>query len=77
MNKDQARHLERLLGLCGMPGVAAPVAEAEPAGEWRIYDGTDPATRKDITAASRQRLDDGANRRPTGTAARGFIVPGS
>lgn len=64
-----------MLGLCGLPGVAAPVAE--PAGEWRVYDGADPAARRDITDVSRQRLGQGVDRPPTGTAARGFIVPGT
>lgn len=73
MNEDQARHLQRLLSLCGLPGTAAPVAE--PAGEWRIYDRADSATRRDITAESRQRLAAAADRPPTGTAVRGFIVP--
>ncbi|WP_030777410.1 hypothetical protein [Streptomyces sp. NRRL S-920] len=73
MNEDQARHLQRLLSLCGMPGVAAPAAD--PAGEWRIYDDTDPAARQDITDVSRQRLAESADRPPTGTAVRGFVVP--
>ncbi|AZM51736.1 hypothetical protein DMA15_03380 [Streptomyces sp. WAC 01529] len=70
MNEDQARHLQRLLSLCGMPGVAAPVDD--PAGEWRIYD---EMSQQDITDVSRQRLAESAGRPPTGTAVRGFVVP--
>ncbi len=76
MTQDEARHMERLLKLCGMPGVAAPVDD--PVGEWRIYDRPESTHRVDITADAVRGLR--STSRATdekGTAARGFIVPDS
>lgn len=80
MTEDEARHTERLLKLCGLPGVAAPVTGRS--GEWRIYDGHDPRTRTDITAEAVRRLRAGVRSgRPVlgaaGGAVRGFVVPGA
>ncbi|MGP3979502.1 hypothetical protein [Streptomyces sp. KR80] len=79
MTRDQARHVERLLQLCGKPGVAAAVDPADPDGEWRIYDRVEEP-RRDITDASRKALYAGAQSFPSPSssgAVRGFIVPGS
>ncbi|MGP4002215.1 hypothetical protein [Streptomyces sp. 8N706] len=79
MTQDQAKHIERLLQLCGMPGVAAAVDPTDPAGEWRIYDRANAETRIDITVESRLALAAGTRSTPgtsTPPAVRGFVVPG-
>ncbi|MGP3922379.1 hypothetical protein [Streptomyces sp. 8N616] len=79
MTEDEARHVEKMLRLCGLPGVAA-ADPADPSEDWRIYDRVDADTRRDITDESRRALYTDAQ---SGSAApvepravRGFIVPG-
>ncbi len=50
MDAEQARQTERMLRRLGIPGVVAPESPDNPAGPWRVYDGADPANRKDTTA---------------------------
>ncbi|MGK5531888.1 hypothetical protein [Streptomyces sp. URMC 129] len=70
MNADDARHVRGVLRRLGIPGVVAPENPDEPAGDWRVYDRDDPATRVDVTADALAAL---AKAFPAGPA-RGFVV---
>jgi hypothetical protein len=80
MTEDEARHVEKMLRLCGLPGVAAAADPADPSGDWRIYDRVDADTRRDITDESRRALyidaRSGSAAAAEPRAVRGFIVPG-
>jgi hypothetical protein len=81
MTEEEVRHVEAMLRLCGMPGVAAPVDPDIHDGEWRIYDGPDVETRADITEASMRALYADARSQSTprteSSAVRGFVIPGA
>lgn len=77
MTEGEAKHVENLMRLCGMDGVAAAADPGGPSGEWRIYDSPDVDTRIDVTAEAMGRLRDVAHGRHGSTGAvRGFIMPG-
>lgn len=52
MNAEEARNLATALRRWNIAGIVAPEDPANPDGEWRVYDGPNPETRRDITAAA-------------------------
>jgi hypothetical protein len=80
MTEDQARHVETMLRLYGLPGIAAAVDPDDPSGAWRIYDAADVDTRRDITDEVTRKLYADARSESAATATpravRGFIIPG-
>lgn len=82
MNAEEARRVDAALRRLGIPGVVAPEDPEDPAGEWRVYDSADPATRKDTTADAlasvvAKSLEAGPepSRHPEAGPTRGFIIP--
>lgn len=50
MTADEARRVDRVMRALGISGVVAPAEPGAPDGEWRVYDGDDPVSRRDKTA---------------------------
>lgn len=50
MEAEEAQRVAAVLRAAGVAGVVAPVVPDDPAGEWRVYDRADPASRTDTTA---------------------------
>ncbi|WEB43510.1 hypothetical protein MOV08_32365 [Streptomyces yunnanensis] len=82
MNAEQARQVDATLRRLGIPGVVAPEDPENAAGAWRVYDGADPAIRKDITAdvlaafvAKFREANPEPPGKPQAGPMRGFIIP--
>lgn len=74
MDAEQARQVDALMRRLGISGVVAPENPENAAGEWRVYDTGDPATRRDVTAdvlASVAAEFPGERAGP----GRGFVIP--
>lgn len=67
MNEDEAERAASELRRQGLRGVAGPLDPDHPEGEWRVFDGADPATRREITDAT-------VHVRRVGPR-RGFVLP--
>lgn len=50
MGRDEAERVADVLRRLGMAGSVAPVDPEDPAGEWRVYDLSDPENPRDVTA---------------------------
>ncbi|MDT0441628.1 hypothetical protein [Streptomyces johnsoniae] len=76
MDAEQARHVGAVLRRLGVAGVVAPEDPENPAGEWRVYDKADPATRRDVTADALAVVAAqlAAEERGSGPT-RGFVLP--
>ncbi|KJK57407.1 hypothetical protein UK12_16945 [Saccharothrix sp. ST-888] len=72
MGEDEAEQVASALRRRGLRGVAAPQDPDHPEGEWRVYDGTDPVTRRDITDEARAATTGVPGK--TGPT-RGFVLP--
>ncbi|MFI0155275.1 hypothetical protein [Streptomyces lydicus] len=82
MNAEEAREVDATLRRLGIPGVVAPADPEDAAGEWRVYDSVEPATRTDITAqvlaafvAKFREADPEPPGKPQTGPTRGFIIP--
>ncbi|UNO42317.1 hypothetical protein [Streptomyces sp. MST-110588] len=82
MDAEEARQVDATLRRLGIPGVVAPEDPDNTAGAWRVYDSSDPGTRKDITAdtlvaliAQFREANPEPPRRADGGPTRGFIIP--
>jgi hypothetical protein len=79
MNAKEAQALKAALKRWNVPGVVAPEDPGNPDGAWRVFDGPDPETRRDITAdalaavAKFEGPGVAATRRTGPT--RGFVIP--
>jgi hypothetical protein len=75
MDESEAQRVANTLHLLGIRGIVSPEDLDNPNGQWRVYDSTDPATRRDITDEALTII--GGMSRKTGPAgpARGFVVP--
>lgn len=56
----------------GIRGIVSPEDLDDPDGQWRVYDSSDPATRRDITDEALTVIN-GMSRKTGPT--RGFVVP--
>jgi hypothetical protein len=81
MDAEEARDLGAALARWNIAGIVAPQDPADPDGEWRVYDGPNPETRRDITADALAALADleapgfpSPGRTRTGPT-RGFVIP--
>ncbi|GGP39992.1 hypothetical protein GCM10010278_15890 [Streptomyces melanogenes] len=80
MDAEEARRTDAKLRRMGIPWVVAPVDPEAPAGNWGVYDSTEPATRQPITphaledvlAKLRVTRPETPGRRPAPT--RGFVL---
>ncbi|MFI1524872.1 hypothetical protein [Kitasatospora cineracea] len=72
MSEDEAERAASALRRRGVRAVAVPEDPYNPDGEWRVYDGTDPVSRRDITEEAREAAMD---RPGTGCPTRGFVIP--
>lgn len=78
MGRDEAERVADVLRRLEVSGVVAPVDPEDPAGEWRVYDHSEPETRRDITAdvlaAVTARVPTPGEPERTGPT-RGFVLP--
>ncbi|MFD8084088.1 hypothetical protein ACFV4F_20630 [Kitasatospora sp. NPDC059722] len=74
MDKVEAQQVANTLRRLGIRGIVSPQDLGNPDGHWRVYDGTDPVTRRDITDEALAIIR-GMSRKTGPT--RGFIVPTS
>ncbi|GAA2254114.1 MULTISPECIES: hypothetical protein [Kitasatospora] len=72
MDEDEAQRVASTLRRLGIRGIVSPEDLDNPSGQWRVYDSTDPAARRDITDEVLA-IVAGMSRK-TGPA-RGFVVP--
>nr|BFD90787.1 hypothetical protein KitaXyl93_21470 [Kitasatospora sp. Xyl93] len=74
MDENEAQQVANTLKELGIRGIVSPEDVDNPDGRWRVYDSTDPDTRRDITDEA---LTVAAVRSRQSGPARGFVVPRS
>jgi hypothetical protein len=76
VDAEQGRKVDAVLRQLGIPGVVAPEDPGNAAGQWRVYDTADPATRRDVTAdALASVAAEFPEEKPGPGPMRGFVVP--
>ncbi len=79
MGRDEAERVADVLRRLGVGGVVAPVDPEDPSGEWKVYDHSDPETRRDITAdalaAVAERVPAQGDEPERTGPTRGFVLP--
>ncbi|MFF1795790.1 hypothetical protein ACFVXQ_16475 [Kitasatospora sp. NPDC058263] len=72
MDASEAQQMADTLRRLGIRGIVSPEDLDDPDGQWRVYDSSDPATRRDITDEALTVIN-GMSRKTGPT--RGFVVP--
>ncbi|MFF8769215.1 hypothetical protein [Kitasatospora sp. NPDC015120] len=75
MDEDEAQQLSKSLQILGIRGIVSPEDPGDPDGQWRVYDSTDPSTRRDITDDVLTVVRGRSRQAGQAGATRGFVVP--
>ncbi|MBP0449062.1 hypothetical protein J5Y04_05825 [Kitasatospora sp. RG8] len=72
MDENEAQQMANTLRRLGIRGIVSPEDLSNPDGQWRVYDSSDPAARRDITDEVLTVVK--GMSRTTGGPTRGFVV---
>ncbi|MFE2110290.1 hypothetical protein ACFXAF_31110 [Kitasatospora sp. NPDC059463] len=75
MDEGEAQQMADSLRRLGIRGFVSPEESGSPDGQWRVYDSTDPDTRRDITDEVLTVVRSRSSRAGQSGPTRGFVVP--